>query len=443
MAVESAFLQELTTLVSESIAIWLSMKKILVVEDSEMVMKVLRHLLQARPSYQAIYATNLEQVKQHCEEQGDSFFAALTDLNLPDAPDGEVIDFVLSKKIPTIVLTGSYDEKKREQLFAKGIVDYLTKEGRYAYSKAVDMIHRLEKNQEIKVLVVDDSDMSRKHVVNLFKRHLYQVLQAEDGVDAIKVMLENPDIKLLITDYNMPKMDGFELVKNLRYKYDKTDLIMIGVSGESNEALSAKFIKNGANDFLHKPFHPEEFYCRINHNIEFLELVEKIAFNATHDHLTGLYHRAHFFNLGRDQHKNARANSSLLAVAVIDIDAFGRVNAELSSEHGDYILRLIADQLQAMLSRFLLARADSDIFYLMMPGLDNEKALAFVSKVKQLFSAETFSINDSSFQFTFSAGVTNQFYSSLDEQISRANVLLQRAKEAGGNMVNGDDDDED
>lgn len=418
------------------------MNKILVVEDSEMVMKVLRHLLQAKPAYQVVYATSLEQVKQVCEEHKEGFFAALTDLNLPDAPDGEVVDFILSKKIPTIVLTGSYDEKKREQLFSKGIVDYLTKEGRYAYSKAIDMIQRLEKNQGIKVLVVDDSDMSRKHVVNLFKRHLYQVLQAEDGVDAIKVMLENSDVKLLITDYNMPRMDGFELVKNLRYKYDKTDLIMIGVSGESSEALSAKFIKHGANDFLHKPFHPEEFYCRINHNIEFLELVEKIAFNATHDHLTGLYHRAHFFNLGRDQHKNARANSSQIAIAVIDIDAFGRVNTEQGNEYGDYVLKLVAEQLQSMLSRFLLARADTDIFYVMMPGLDNEKALAFISKVKQLFSSENFTVNDTDYHFSFSAGVTNLLYSSLDEQISRANLLLQRAKEAGGNMVIGDDDED-
>ncbi|MBK8186432.1 MAG: response regulator [Cellvibrio sp.] len=418
------------------------MNKILVVEDSEMVMKVLRHLLQAKPAYQVVYANSFEQVKQACDEHKDGFFAALTDLNLPDALDGEVVDFILSKKIPTIVLTGSYDEKKREQLFSKGIVDYLTKEGRYAYSKAIDMIQRLEKNQSIKVLVVDDSDMSRKHVVNLFKRHLYQVLQAEDGVDAIKVMLENSDVKLLITDYNMPRMDGFELVKNLRYKYDKTDLIMIGVSGESNEALSAKFIKHGANDFLHKPFHPEEFYCRINHNIEFLELVEKIAFNATHDHLTGLYHRAHFFNLGREQHKNARANSSQIAVAVIDIDAFGRVNTEQGNEYGDYVLKLVAEQLQSMLSRFLLARADTDIFYLMMPGLDNEKALAFISKVKQLFSGENFTVNNTNYHFSFSAGVTNQLYSSLDEQISRANLLLQRAKEAGGNMVIGDDDED-
>lgn len=418
------------------------MKKILVVEDSDMVMKVLRHLVQTQLTHTAIYATSLAEAQQVCDEHQGDFFAAIVDLNLPDAPNSEVVDFTLSKKIPTIVLTGSYDEKKREELFAKGVVDYLTKEGRYAYSKAVGMITRLEKNQQIKVLVVDDSDMARKHVVNLFKRQLYQVLQASDGVDAIKVMLENPDIKLLITDYNMPRMDGFELVKNLRYKYDKTDLIMIGVSGESSEALSAKFIKHGANDFLHKPFHPEEFYCRITHNIEFLELVETIAFNASHDHLTGLYHRSQFFNLGREQHKAALEKQTPLTAVVINIDQFSRINNEYGNEWGDYALKQIAQSFQEMLGRFLLARADADDFYVLLGGLDNEKVLSLISKVKQLLATENIIIDKQQVQFTFSAGVTNQLGQGLDQQIARAIMYMNRAKEAGGNMVIGDDDDD-
>ncbi len=419
------------------------MKKILVVEDSEMVMKVLRHLMQSLDGYQTVYASSLAQAQELFDEHQGDFFAALVDLNLPDAANGEVVDFTLSKKIPTIVLTGSYDEKRREQLFNKGIVDYLTKEGRYAYAKAINMVQRLEKNQSIKVLVVDDSEMSRKHVVNLFKRHLYQVVQAEDGVDAIKVMLENPDIKLLITDYNMPKMDGFELVRNLRYKYEKTDLIMIGVSGESSEALSAKFIKHGANDFLRKPFHPEEFYCRITHNIEFLELVETIEFNASHDHLTGLYHRVQFFNSGREQYKQAIEKQSHLSVAVINIDRFSRVNTEYGNDWGDQALKQIATSLQGMLGRFLLARADADDFYLLMAGLDNEKALALIDKVKQLFASETIRINGEDLYFTFSAGIAGRLTNSLDQQVSKAIKLMLRAKEAGGNMVIAEDEEDD
>ena len=419
------------------------MKKILIVEDSEMVMKIMRHLVQGSSlPYEAVYAASLTQAMALYEQSQEEFFAALVDLNLPDAPNGEVVDFVLSKKIPTIVLTGSYDEQRREQLFNKGIVDYVTKEGRYAYSKAIGMIGRLEKNQHIKVLVVDDSDMSRKHMANLFRRHLFQVVEAVDGVDAIKVLLENPDIKLLITDYNMPKMDGFELVRNLRYKYDKTDLIMIGVSGESSEALSAKFIKHGANDFLRKPFHPEEFYCRIIHNIESLELVEQITYNAQRDHLTGLFHRSYFFNAARELYKQAEEKAAPLSMAIINIDHFSDINDTHGNGWGDVALKYIATSLHAMLGRFLLARADSDDFYVLMPGLDHEKAAALLTKVKQLLAAESYDINGEATHFYFSAGITSQMCQSLDHQIALANAFLRRAKDAGGNMIVDDGDTE-
>ena len=417
------------------------MKKILVVEDSEMVMRVLRHLIQNTLPYEALYATSLAQAKLLCDAPGNEFFAALVDLNLPDAPDGEVVDLTLSKKIPTIVLTGSYDEQRREQLFSKGIVDYVTKEGRYAYSKAVGLFQRLEKNQQIKVLVVDDSDMSRKYVANLFRRHLFQVLEAVDGVEAIKVLLDHPDIKLLITDYNMPRMDGFELVKNLRYKYDKTDLIMIGVSGESTEALSAKFIKHGANDFLRKPFHPEEFYCRVIHNLELLEQVELLDYQANRDPLTGLYHRSYFFQHGRELTKQAREKSTPLALAVLNIDDFAQINQRFGNQGGDVVLQHVATLLQQMLGRFLLCRAGGDEFFVLLPGLDNDKALALISKVRQLVATEPVVIQNQSFSCNFSAGVTNLTSGDMDEQVAQATRFLQLAKESSGGMVVGDDEE--
>lgn len=411
------------------------MNKILIVEDSDVVTKVLRHVLQSSHRFTAFYATSLEQAQSLCIEHGDDFFAALVDLNLPDAPAGEVVDFTLGKKIPTIVLTGSYEEQQREQLFNKGIVDYVTKEGRYAYNNAIELLHRLEKNQLIKVLVVDDSEVSRKHIVNLLKRHLFQIVEAVDGVDAIKVLLANPDIKLLITDYNMPRMDGFELVKNVRYKYDKTNLVMMGISGESNEALSAKFIKHGANDFLRKPFHPEEFYCRVIHNIETLELMDQVAQAAQRDHLTGLYHRHHFFNEAREIYANAQEKTTPLTAVVINIDNFKRVNGEYGNQWGDFVLQSIARLLDNMLNRFVLCRAEGDNFYVLLPGLDNEKAVSFISQVRQLVAAETIQVNDQLLNFSFSAGVTCRPGQSLDEQIDYAKALLRLAKEAGGNMI--------
>lgn len=416
------------------------MKKILVVEDSDMVMKILRHLMQSTlPNDEAYYAANLAQAQALCEQH--DFFAALVDLNLPDAPSGEVVDFTLGKKIPTIVFTGAYDDQHREQLFAKGVVDYVTKEGRYAYSKAISLLQRLDKNRHIKVLVVDDSDLSRKHMANLLRRHLFQVLEAVDGMDAIKVLLENPDIKLLIVDFNMPRMDGFELVKNLRYKYNKTDLLMIGVSDESSSSLPAKFIKQGANDFLRKPFNPEEFYCRVIHSIESAELVEQINHSTQRDYLTGLFHRPYFFAAAQELYNSAKEKSSPLALAVINIDNFSTINHKYGNAWGDLALQQISAKLNSMLGRFLLARADGDNFYVLMPGLDNEKAVALLDKVKQLLAAQDFQISGEARHFSFSAGVTNHLLDSFDQQFAAAAKHMYRAKDAGGQMIVDDHDD--
>jgi diguanylate cyclase (GGDEF)-like protein len=417
------------------------MKKILIVEDSDVVMKVMRHLLLQYPQYQPLFATSMMQAKDAVKEHRDDIFVALVDLNLPDSPDGEVVDYLLERKLPVIVLTGSYDDQKREQLFNKGIVDYVMKEGRSAYEKAVNLIARLEKNQHIKVLVVDDSEATLKHVGNLFRQHLFKVIEASDGVDAVKMLLENPDVKLLVTDYNMPRMDGFELVKNLRYKYNKTDLIIIGLSGESNEALSAKFLKQGANDFLRKPFFPEEFYCRITHNLESMELVSAINDLKQRDHLTGLFHRQYFFEASRELYRNASENLTPLALAVINIDNFSLINDQYGHESGDALLIHVARNLNHMLDRFLLCRANSDSFFVLLPGLDNEKAVALISRVRQLLSAEVCTINGEPKRAYFSSGVSNRHQEGIDQQIRFATHLLQLGKEAGGNMVLGDDDE--
>ena len=225
----------------------------------------------------------------------DAYFVAVVDLNLPDAANGEVVDYTIKQKIPTIVLTGSYDDDKREAMLSKKIVDYVVKESRFSYEYVMKLIQRLAKNQDIKILVTDDSKMSRNYIRDLLLTHRYNVLTADDGDTALELLDQHPDIKLLITDYNMPRMNGFELVKNIRREISKNDLIIIGLSGESDGKLTAKFIKNGANDFLNKPFSHEEFHCRIMHNIESLEYALKLKYLAFHDYISGLPNKQKFF----------------------------------------------------------------------------------------------------------------------------------------------------
>lgn len=418
------------------------MKRILVVEDSGIVTKVIRHVVNQESGIEAIYAASFAQAKFAYEQMKDNLFAALVDLNLPDAPDGEVVDFMLAQGVPTIVLTASFDEERRGALLNKGIVDYVTKEGRYSYLYAINLIKRLDKNQHIKVLVVDDSETSRRFIAELLQRQMFEVLEAANGIEAIKVLLNNPDIKLLITDYNMPQMDGFELVKNLRYKYEKSDLLIIGLSAEGQGSLSAKFIKNGANDFLLKPFCQEEFNCRVQQNVESLELIEQIRDAANRDHLTCCYNRGYFFSQGEELYQQAKNKCTPLAVAVLDIDHFKRFNDAHGHDTGDRVLQALAHTLNGALGRFLVARAGGEQFFVLLPGLDNEKAIALISKVRQLVASTPIEVGEEAHYVTFSAGVTNKLLDNLDEQVNQADEYLYRAKEAGRNLVVGDDDED-
>jgi len=413
--------------------------KIIIVEDSSIVTKIIRHILKTEINIDASFAASFAEAKELYENLKDDVFLALVDLNLPDAPDGEVVDYMLENKVPTVVLTGSFDDKKRDKLQAKGIVDYVTKEGRYSYQYAIKLVHRLYANQGIKVLVVDDSSTSRGFICQLLHHHKYQVLEANDGIKAIHILLDNPDIKLLITDYNMPKMDGFQLVQNIRYKYEKSDLIIIGLSSEGKKGLSAKFIKNGANDFLQKPFNHEEFHCRVTHNVESLELIERIRDSANRDYLTNVYNRRYFFQEGEELYKQAKETNTQLAAVMIDIDLFKNVNDTYGHNVGDLVLQKISALINENLSRFLVARAGGEEFFVLLPGLDNEKALSLIDKIRSITCTIPIDTGNGEIYISFSGGVCNHLCETLDEQLGMADTYLYRAKDAGRNLIIGDD----
>ena len=417
------------------------MKKILIVEDSSTVTKILRHLVNQRDDIEAFYAGSFAESETLYQQHKDEIFAAVVDLALPDAPNGETVDYFLSKELPVIVLTANYKEETRTALLDKGIVDYIIKESRYSYNYVFKLIERLDKNQHIKILVAEDSRPTRAFIKALLEKHLYQVLEASNGLEALDVLKSNTDVKLLITDYHMPEMDGFELVKAIRHNVDKSDLVIIGLSGEGQSALSAKFIKNGANDFLQKPFFHEEFYCRVMHNIEELELIETIRDSANRDYLTGLHNRRYFYSKGEAQYAIAKNNNTPFAMAVFDIDHFKNINDTYGHAVGDKVLKYLAEEIKHSLSRFLVARLDSEQFCVAMPGLNNEQAITLMDRFRGLINNSSIPINheDGDIHITISIGITNFMHEQLDQQINYADELLFRAKEAGRNIVVGDD----
>jgi len=110
----------------------------------------------------------------------------------------------------------------------------------------------------LKLLVVDDSSTMRRIIKNTLARIGHKdVLEAADGKEAWQVMQENSDIDVLITDWNMPEMNGLELVKKVRAesKYNDLPIIMVTTEGGKKEVITA--LKAGVNNYIVKPFTPQ------------------------------------------------------------------------------------------------------------------------------------------------------------------------------------------
>ena len=247
---------------------------LLVIEDSPAIAKVIEKIGLSL-GYRVTTAATLAQVRKLLADKND-FFLATIDYGLPDAQDGEAISFVLQHNIPSVVMTGRMDDQTRQKILNLPVVDYITKENAQAYHYLLRVLHNQLTNRERSVLVVDDSLTSRNHICQLLKRRNFKVYDVADGTKALTALEQHPEIKIVITDQEMPGMDGLELVQKIRKLYKHNELIVIGLSGANKSFQSARFIKNGADDFLRKPFCQEEFYCRIMLNIEKLQYLESI-----------------------------------------------------------------------------------------------------------------------------------------------------------------------
>ncbi|PKG57818.1 diguanylate cyclase response regulator [Shewanella sp. Choline-02u-19] len=409
--------------------------RILVVEDSQVVSRVMRHLITQELDCVVDVAPDMASAKKLLLE--NDYFVAVTDLNLPDAQDGEIVKLVLAQQLPCIVLTGSWNPQERSRLLQLGIVDYVLKENRFSYEYTAKLVKRLQRNQSVKVLVADDSLVSRKFIRSLLEQHLFQVIEADDGLAALDILKGNADIKLLITDYNMPRLDGFGLIIKVREQFSREDMAIIGLSSDSDESLSARFIKNGANDFLQKPFVHEEFHCRVLNTLDALDMMAKLWEQANLDYLTNVFNRRYFFSLYEDKLPVIVRNQRMLSLGLMDIDFFKKVNDTYGHDVGDEVLIEFAARLKQSFSQhFTVARFGGEEFVIGFKGLSVEKTFALLDRFRMQLESKPVTTSKGDLTITVSTGVASFIVGeSVDDMLQRADVALYEAKSSGRNLV--------
>lgn len=114
--------------------------------------------------------------------------------------------------------------------------------------------------QKHKILVVDDEKRMRKLVSDFLVRADYDVIEAEDGLMAVDLFMEHKDIDLIILDVMMPKMDGWQVVKEIR-SYSKVPIIMLTAKGDERDELQGFGL--GVDEYISKPFSPTILVARV------------------------------------------------------------------------------------------------------------------------------------------------------------------------------------
>jgi diguanylate cyclase (GGDEF)-like protein len=411
------------------------MDRILVIEDNKTLANLMAKKISTELDFEVDVAYNMSEAKLFLK--GYKYFLTLSDLNLPDAPNGEIIDYVIKTGNHVIILTSNIDKNFRKKMFEKNIIDYIHKTGIEDINYIINNIKRLSKNRKHKVLVVDDSLVFRKQMKGMLTNLFFEVITVAHGEEAVNILETRDDISLVLTDYNMPVMNGLELTAEIRKKYKKNEICIIALSGQSDDEEIALFLKNGANDFIKKPFSKEEFSCRINNSIEALENIHEITNQAIRDFLTGLYNRRYFFKEVGKYFTNAINNSEEFCIAMIDIDHFKKINDKYGHDTGDKVITHLADILMSETSTDdVVSRFGGEEFCILLKNTSSKQAIDAMERIRQkVQNSVTISDKDEEIRFNISIGLALEHENTLEDTVNEADMHLYTAKESGRNKI--------
>lgn len=410
-------------------------KKILIIEDSKSVSNTLSMMIKESLGYSSFIGTSVKECANLLLEHKGNFDVALLDLNLPDSQNGEIVDFVTKFNIPIVILTANSLVDNEIKYRSKNIVDYVIKDGIHSFKYAISVINRIINNENVKLLIVDDSRTFLDKTKDLIEKYRLTVFTATNGVEALDILEDNKDIKILLTDYYMPKMDGLELVRTIRKKYNKDEMSIIVTSIEKEKQTASKFLKYGANDFLYKGFTQEELFVRINANIELLELFDKLKNRANRDYLTKLYNRRYLFEKGKVILDDIKKKNESFYTALIDIDKFKNINDTYGHDVGDIVIKEVAKNLCQHFDNELVARLGGEEFCIIFVNQEKESVKMRLESLRKEFENNVFEINGESIQFTISIGCCFHIEEDLDAILQEADKGLYEAKDSGRNRV--------
>ena len=412
------------------------MKKVLIVQSQKCLHRTLVSQIIAVTSLTVHIARSLEEAEELMVD--NAYFLMLLDMDLPFTTKDEIITFMDENQTPVIIMADVIDSELKGKLQRNLVVEYVVKESLEVIRYIVKSIHRIYKNRSTKVLVVDDSDSDRTLMSMMARQQLYQVYEAKDGEEALRILKTDAQIKIIVADIHMPKMDGIALLKYIRESKLQNELAILGVSSDKESLM--RFLQLGANEFVAKPFSKVEFVTRLNHLSDVYDQIKELDELSSMDYLTQLRSRKFFFEEATPYIYNAYKSKKEFAVAMIDIDNFKQINDTHGHSVGDIVLQRLAKILHDSLKGSdIVARYGGEEFCVLLRDTDRESSYKVFENLREKIEKEVIRIvaipRGKEISFTVSIGVSTEVKYSLEKMLTRADVMLYEAKKTGKNKV--------
>ena len=288
-----------------------------------------------------------------------------------------------------------------------------------------------------RILVAEDSLVVRTVVCDQLEEEGYEVAQAVDGESALSLCATfRPDAILL--DIEMPGLDGHEVLSRLKADVDLRDIPVVFLTGRTSTDEMVAGLRAGAHDYLKKPFDPAELLARIGGAVRIKRLQDELRMRNAQldalsrvDGLTGIFNRRHIDEQLLQECKTARRHEEPLAILMLDIDHFKRVNDTEGHLAGDRVLQEFARRLSANVrSGSVEGRWGGEEFLIIAPQTTVDEARMLGERIRAAIADQPVDLGDHSISITVSIGCAVGVRSP-NELVEQADAALYRSKAEG------------
>lgn len=292
-----------------------------------------------------------------------------------------------------------------------------------------------------KILLVDDDVDSVRLLQELLQHEGYRSVSVTTEPHDVVRLHADKRFDLIVLDLEMPGMDGFEVMRNLKSRDEQDYVPVLAVTGEPAHKLRA--LQSGAKDFVSKPFDWDEVFVRVYNMLEVKLLLDEAREHAKQleamtlqDPLTGLANRRLLPDRTWTAIAHARRNRSHMAVVCLDLDGFKEVNDTLGHPAGDRLLQMVARRLLAAVrEEDTVARLGGDEFTIALWQVTGTEDAGTVAAKLIDAVARPYTIDSQIVTVTTSVGISIYPFhgEDVDALVKRADLALYRAKQAGKN----------